>query len=135
MVQQNQYAIEQNKDVKLNEIRILVRKSSKEKTEDLFALNQLIGNWKTLVVRRRVKRIIVKSYEFEPTQYYGIVGEVLAFDGRVRPDEMKPTGTNVDYTPRITSADSKEGQEQINRLIEQFDEIFAQGTLLEDSSL
>lgn len=105
--------LERNQNIDLNEVKILVRRKENECESDIYLLNNIISNWKNLVDRKRIKRLLIIGYDHNPDHYYTIIDDKIAFSGQVLFDKTKPTGTTINYSPLVFRGHTRVGKQVI----------------------
>ena len=117
------FALEQNKTLKIKKLIIMVRKKPNEVQEDLDILSNIINQWKKWNAKKRIKSLTIISYDHDPDHYYTIIGERVVFAGQVLFDDTKPTGTKVDYLPLVFNDESEAGKQVIKNYKNHFENI------------
>lgn len=117
--------LEQNPNISIKKITILVRNKDNETAEDATVLSQIIGLWKQLVDRGRIKSLEIIAYNHDPDHYYTLIGDSTAFCGQVMFDPMKPTGTTVNYLPLVFTSGNDIGQQVIKNYHAHFENAYS----------
>lgn len=115
--------LEQNPNLSIRNFTLLVRKKPDEKPEDIDILNRIIALWERLVEEKRIKNLVIISYDHDPDHYYTLFGRRLVFCGQVLFDETRPTGTKVDYLPLVFENTNKLGKQVIKNYQHHFNNV------------
>ena len=112
--------LEQNKNMFLNNVIILLRKKANETEADATILDNIINQWIRLEKQKRIRHLIIISYDHDSDHYYTLIGDEVVFFGQVLFDDTKPTGTNVNYLPLVFDNNTEIGRQVISNYKDHF---------------
>lgn len=129
--------LEQDRQATISKLTILVRRKEFESDTDLLLLNNNIAQWKNWLEKKRIKKLLIIGYNYDPDHYYAILGDRMVITGQVLFDDTKPTGTTVNYLPLVFSDGSAAGKQVIASYRDHFNNVtnyFQEEHTLFDSS-